>query len=253
MRPLARRSWGDVLTGARRERARVSARASIAVERLEGRALLSYLVVVHNHKVVPVHTGDARVDEPLYSNGLGVKHALNFYPYYTGPRRPDLNGVAARGFVAGTNLVLSGTVAGPIVTKPKTSMQASLYTFAIDRGGASKTGPFPGRPNIRFDGVIVAEFQPKGLTAYVQLTDPLTKQPNTAKKALPASSVTVSGATLTVTVPLSMIPSSGHAFNQWNVNFFTRYPNQPANFHSVASLTPEFTQFQLGVVPPTFS
>ena len=34
------------------------------------------------------------------------------------------------------------------------------------------------------------------------------------------------------------------------VNFFTRNPAQKNNFHSVASLTPEYTEFQVGVKPP---
>jgi hypothetical protein len=232
-----------------RRRKRAPTRAEVGVERLEGRALLSYLVVVRDNRAVPVHTGDARVDEPLYSNGLAVKHTTHFYPYYTGPKRPDLNGVAARGYVSGKNLVLSGTVAGPIVTRPKDSAQESLYTFGIDRGNASKSGPFPGRPNVRFDSVVVVKFLKKGLTAYVQINDPQTNQPGTPTKALPASSVAVSGRVLTVTVPLSMLPSSGHAYNQWNANFFTRNPDQKPDFHSVASFTPEFTEFQIYAVP----
>jgi hypothetical protein len=243
---LARRWWGEGRTTLVRERKR----ATVRVEPLEGRVLLSYLVIPRGEKAFPVHTGDARVHEPLYSNGLAVKHALNFYPHYTGPRRPELNGVRASAFASGTNLVFSGTVAAPIVTKPKTRAEESIYTFALDRGGASKTGPFPGRPRIRFDGVVVVEFRQKAPTVYVQLTDPKTKQPGTPKTSLPASSLVVNGDTLTVTVPLAKLPSSGHAFNQWNVNFFTRNPNQPDTFRGVASLTPEYTMFQVNAVPP---
>jgi hypothetical protein len=225
-------------------------RIEIGVEPLEGRALLSYLVVIHDHRAVPVHVSDARANQPLYSNGLAVKHTAHFYPHYTGPRRPNLNGLAAQGYVSGKNLVLSGTVDGPIVTKPKTSGQESFYTFGIDRGHASNVGPFPGRPSIRFDSVVVVKFLKKGLTAYVQFIDSLTHLPSPAK-ALPASSVVVHGIVLTVTVPLSLLPSSGHAYNQWNVNFFTRNPDQKPDFHSVASFTPEYTQFQVFAVPTT--
>ena len=231
--------------------ARCRRRAKVGVEPLEGRALLSYLVVIHDHRAIPVHTGDARVNEPLYSNGLAVKHEAHFYPYYTGPKRPDLNGLAAQGYVSGKNLVLSATVAGPIVTRPTAGTQESFYTFAIDRGRSGNAGPYPGRPWIRFDSVVVVKFLTRGLTAYVQANDPMTNQPGTTPKALPASDVVVAGSVLTVTVPLSLLPSSGHAYNQWNANFFTRNPDQKNDFHSVASFTPEYTEFQIYAVPTT--
>ena len=124
-------------------------KAVVGVEPLEGRMLLSYLVVVKNGKVIPVHVANARLYEPLYSNGLAVKKQPHFYPYYTGPKTPSLNGVSATAVVSGNRvtdgtLTLSGTVAGPIIANPKNASQEAIYTFAIDRGGAAKAGPFPG-------------------------------------------------------------------------------------------------------------
>lgn len=222
-------------------------------EPMEGRRLLSYLVVPRKGTVVPVHVSDARSNEPLHSNGLAVKKAPQFANFYTGPHRPDLNGVRAQAYVAGSTLVLSGTVVGPIVTRPATSAQGAAYTFAIDRGGASQRGPFPGREHIRFDTVVVAEFLTTGPKAYLKLTNALTNQPDTAPKALPASSVSVQGATITIRVPMSLLPSSGHAMNQWNVNFYTQNLGQKPGIRSVASLTPEFTEFQVAVTPPKSS
>jgi len=123
--------------------------------------LLSYLVVVKNGKVIPVHVANARLYEPLYSNGLAFKKQPHFYPYYTGPKTPSLNGVSATAVVSGNRvtdgtLTLSGTVAGPIIANPKNASQEAIYTFAIDAGGAAKTGPFPGRRNISYDTVVVA-------------------------------------------------------------------------------------------------
>lgn len=210
---------------------------------------MSYLVVARDHKVVPVHVSDARNDEPLFSNGLAVKKSPHFYNHYTGSRRPELSGVRALAYVSGKSLVLSGTVAGPIDPKPKSASQESRYTFGIDRGGASKSGPFSDREHIRFDSVVVAVFKASGLTAYVQLNDPQTNQPGTPAKTLKASSVSVHAATITISVPLSMLPSSGHAIDQWNVNFFTGNPDQKPDFHSIASFTPEFTEFQVFMKP----
>ena len=65
------------------DRPRASSNAVVGVEPLEGRTLLSYFVVVKDHKVIPIHGGDARVAEPLHSNGLAFTHQSNFYQFYT--------------------------------------------------------------------------------------------------------------------------------------------------------------------------
>lgn len=225
-------------------------RPVVGVEPLEGRPLMSYLVVHRDHQVFPVHVSDARSDEPLFGNGLAVKKAPRFANFYTGARRPELNGAQATAYVSGKNLVLSGAVAGPIPQTPKDASQEAIYTFGIDRGGASKRGPFPGREHVRFDSVVVASVRRSGLTASVQLGAPPTNQARPPGQALPSSSVSIKGDMLTITVPLAMLPSSGHAVAQWNVNFFTSIPGQKrSNFHNVASFTPEFTDFQVYVKP----
>jgi hypothetical protein len=272
----ARRGAGQGGPRADSNRRRPASIAVVGVETLEGRTLLSYLVVTKNHKVVPIHTGDARDNEPLFSNGLAFKHQAHFYPFYTGPKRPELNGIKASAQVTGNlakdgNLVLSGTVAAPIIQNPTSPAQWSVYMFGIDRGGAAERGPFPGRPNIRFDTVVVAAIRNRGVTAYYQLNDPSTNQPGTlpapatspatlGNRLLPLSSsaVKIQGNTITITVPLlsstgsNLLTSSGKAIDQWNVNFFTRNPLQKANFQSVASLTPEFTDFQVFVPQPHY-
>ena len=57
----ARRETGHGGPRVKSDRRRPSSKAVVGVEPLEGRMLLSYLVVVKNHKVIPVHGGDARV------------------------------------------------------------------------------------------------------------------------------------------------------------------------------------------------
>ena len=172
----ARRGTGHGGPRVKSDRRRPSSKAVVGVEPLEGRTLLSYLVVVKNHKVIPIHVANARLNEPLFSNGLAFKHQAHFYPFYTGPKRPELNGVSATAVISGNRdtdgiLTLSGTVAGPIIQKPKTAAQNAIYTFAIDRGGASKHGPFPGRGNIRYDAQVVANITQAGISAYVQLNN----------------------------------------------------------------------------------
>jgi hypothetical protein len=232
------------------KRSRTARRPVPGAEALEGRALTSYLIVPRGQGFVPVHVSDARRDEPLFGNGLAAKHAPHFYPLYAGPQLPELNGLRAAAYVSGKDLVLSGTVAGPIAAAASGAAQDASFCFGVDRGGASKQGPFPGRPRVRFDAVVVASVVNGKVSATLQLNDPRTNLPGTPK-ALAASSVAIAGDTVTVTVPLSMIPSSGHAMDQWNVNFFTRDPDLKSNVRNVASFTPEYTDFQVYVKPPS--
>jgi hypothetical protein len=228
--------------------------------------LLSYFVVVKNHKVIPIHGGDARVAEPLFSNGLAFKKQAHFYQFYTGPRTANLDGVSATAVVSGNRvtdgtLTLTGTVAGPIIAKPKNASQEAIYTFAIDRGGSAKAGPFPGRSHIRYDAVVVAPLTLGGISAanppYVQINNASINTPlATTTINLSPSSVTIKGDTISIKVSLGTsttnpIPSTGKAINQWNVNFFTRFPSPYGSgkngYHSIASFTPEETMFQLNV------
>ena len=73
---------------------------TLTFEPLEGRALLSYLVVPRGGRSSPSRSSDAREDEPLFGNGLAVKKAPRFNRRYTGPRRPELNGVRAEAYVS---------------------------------------------------------------------------------------------------------------------------------------------------------
>ena len=259
----ARRETGHGGPRVKSDRRRPSSKAVVGVETLEGRMLLSYLVVVKNHKVIAVHGGDARVSEPLFGNGLAFKKQAHFYQFYTGPRTPNLDGVSATAVVSGNRvtdgtLTLTGTVAGPIIAKPTKASQEAIYTFAIDRGGAAKAGPFPGRSHIRFDAVVVVPLTLGGITAkhppYVQINDASINTPlATTTIDLSTSSVKIKGDTLTVAVPLGTsttnpIPSTGKAIDQWNFNFFTRFPSPYGSgkngYHSIASFTPEETMFQ---------
>ena len=284
----ARRGAGQGGPRADSNRRRPASKAVVGVETLEGRTLLSYLVVTKNHKVVPIHTGDARDNEPLFSNGLAFKHQAHFYPFYTGPKRPELNGIKASAQVFGNlakdgNLILSGTVAAPIIQNPKSPAQWSVYVFGIDRGGAAERGPFPGRPNIRFDTVVVAAIRQNQTAPYHRLLSAQRPVDQSARDApgsgnqsgdpresnyIPASlgrrdrrsyhndhrpaHFDSANTTPTFASGTNLLTSSGKAIDQWNVNFFTRNPLQKPNFQSVASLTPEFTDFQVFVPQPHY-
>jgi len=281
----ARRETGHGGPRVKSDRRRPSSKAVVGVEPLEGRMLLSYLVVVKHGKVIPVQVANARLYQPLFSNGLAFKKAPHFYPYYTGPKTANLNGVSATAVISGNRvtdgtLTLSGTVAGPIIANPKNASQEAIYTFAIDAGGAAKTGPFPGRRNISYDTVVVAKLldsKDGGNSYYVQQNNASINSPLTATTiALTPSSTKIQKDTITITVPLALvskstsqststsgtaqvttttttttntIQSTGAGINQWLVNFFTRFPtpqhSHKNGYHSIASFTPENTMFQV--------
>ncbi len=65
---------------------------------------------------------------------------------------------------------------------------------------------------------------------------------------LKSSAIVIKGNTLQVTVPISALPSSGKAINQWRGAFFTRVP-KPAGPRGVASLVPMFDDYPIGYRP----
>ena len=76
-----------------------------------------------------------------------VAKAPNFYEDFTGTKLPELNAVMASGKLLRSNTFqFIGTNQGRI--SPNVP---ALFVFGIDRSGNLPTGPFPGRPNIKFD------------------------------------------------------------------------------------------------------
>jgi hypothetical protein len=221
----------------------------MALETLEGRALLSRLGV-HSDEI---RMAQARRGEPReflnISSGTGhADQAARFRRGYAGPRLPSLDVTEATARVDGTNLVLSATLAGPIVPRPATAEQEAIYTFGIDRGGASRNGPFPGREDLTFDSVVVVQVRRSGITGYTQFvmastaaTNPSQRSPATA---LSPRNIAIEGNVLRVTVPLSQLPSSGVARNQYRVAFYTRTPTL-RGARSVASIIPPDDTFRV--------
>jgi len=87
--------------------------------------------------------------------GVVVK-APNFYEHYVGPKLPQLNAVAAAGeLLPDGRFLFAGVNQGRIdPTVPQT------YVWGIDRSGTLGTGPFPDRPDIRFDALVVLKLVP---------------------------------------------------------------------------------------------
>jgi hypothetical protein len=165
-----------------------------------------------------------------------------FYELYTGPKRADLNAVAASGkIVSGgpeaPNVVLSGFVVGRI----KTSDQG-LYVWGIDRGGAASPGPFPNRPNIVFDAVVAVSVGPSGVSGFVSDLD------TGATRSLSSSAIRLKGNEVQATVSLSDLPSTGSG--PYRFNFWPRTSLGDAS--TVASFAPQSTDARMPEIAKAF-
>ncbi len=176
--------------------------------------------------------------EDFGQNGIVTK-APHFYEDYVGPKLPRLNAVAAAGErLPNGSFEFVGVNQGAI--DPKV---AATYVFGIDRSGKLPPGPFPGRPDIRFDAVVAVTLTP-GKAPTASVTD-LTTSKSTS---LPSGSVLVRGQVLAVNVPggRGLLPSTGLDPSQYRFAYWTKDGN-PGSTH-IASIAPEFNDVQVGTI-----
>ena len=116
----------------------------------------------------------------------------------------------------------------------------ATYVFGVDRNGQLPTGPFPDRPNIRFDATVAVKLVP-GHAPTVTVTD-LAKKTSTT---LPDSALRIAGKSVSVTVPGSLLPSTGLAPKQYRYNFWPE--DGLAGSTNIASFAPETHDIRVGV------
>lgn len=142
---------------------------------------------------------------PLYQSVTDghVTKAPMFSATYRGPRTLSLGviGASAR-FSPQQGFSLNGQVLGPISTS-----EPAEYTFLLDRGGAPARGPLAIRPRIVYDAEVTVTTGPGGQAGAVSLLDAQGKATSTVD--LPAEAVRVRGATVSVSVPTGLLPSTG--------------------------------------------
>jgi hypothetical protein len=180
--------------------------------------------------------GQHRFGRALGSTASGVvKKVPSFYSFYTGPQWAELNAVKASGkFLRRTQaFVFTGTNQGPINQGP------AVYVWGIDRNGNLPPGPFEGRPNVKFDALIVVRLD-ASLTPTAQVIDLATG----STTALDASAVQIHGATIRVKVAGNLLPSTGLAPSQFRFNYWPE--DGAAGSAGVASFAPESTDVQVG-------
>jgi len=175
---------------------------------------------------------------PLYQSIKGghVSKAPMFYSGYTGPKRLDLDVYGANARISPQQgLLLSGKVLGPI-----DASQPAVYSFLIDRGGASSPGPIPGRSMISYDSAVRVTTGASGIVGTVTLLNSQGKATSTV--TLPASDVQVAGNSVNVTVAASLLPStsppSTHlATTRYSYTFTAGVPGGSAS--DIAGFAPE--------------
>ncbi len=164
-----------------------------------------------------------------------VTKSPHFYPFYAGPRWAELNAVKASGkLMANGSFVFAGTNQGSIEQAP------AVYVWGVDRNGNLPTGPFAGRPNVKFDAIVIVRLD-ASLKPTAQVVD-LVRGTTTD---LPAFDVRIRGRKIAVTVPESLLPSTGLAPTRYRFNYWPEDGGPPVSA-SVASFAPEFTTAQVG-------
>jgi hypothetical protein len=168
-----------------------------------------------------------------------VTKAPHFYEDYIGPKLAQLNAIAAAGeLLPNGNFEFAGVNQGVINPNVR-----ATYVWGIDRSGQLPTGPFPGRPNIRFDALVVVKIVP-GQTPTASVLD--LKSGTTT--ALPERSIFIGGNVVAVNVPGSLLPSTGLKPADYKFNYWPEDGLPGSN--NIASFAPEFEDAQVGSLGP---
>ena len=206
---------------------------SPALEGLDQRALLSAGV---GHAVAG-HAAEVRRELDIEHNGTVVK-TPTFYEDYVGPRLAQLDVVRATG-----TLRRDGSFRFLGVTKGVIDPNVrATYVFGVDRSGNLPTGPFPDRPNIRFDATVVIKIVP-GQSPTVTVNDLANKTSTT----VPSSALQISGRQIAVVIPGSLLPSTGLSPSHYRYDFWPE--DGLAGSTNIASFAPEFSDIRGGVQP----
>jgi hypothetical protein len=212
---------------------------ALRVESLDDRCLLDAGVgqfpVLPGGGLLPPIVFGGPISQPGH-NGIVTK-VPHFYEDYTGPKLAQLNAVAAAG-----ELLPNGTFEFVGVNQGAINPNVrATYVWGIDRNGNLPTGPFPGRPNIKFDALVVVKLVP-GQAPTASVID--LKKGTTS--SLPERSILIAGNAVAVNVPGSLLPSTGlkpadYKFDYWPEDGLPGSTN-------IASFAPEFADAQVGVI-----
>ncbi len=170
------------------------------------------------------------VSVPLARAGAVSDPANDFIPTFGGAKTGELDVLSTSASFDGTTIHLAGTLNGTVGVLP-----SSLYVFGIDRGAETSNFAAIGAPGVVFDSVITVTG--KGVVAGRDLVT------NTAL-AVPGAA-TISGSSISVDVPVSLLPSLGLTPAQYGVNLWPRDTTQAGNA-AISDFDPDNATFPVG-------
>lgn len=162
----------------------------------------------------------------------------DFLPTYAGPKGGDLDVVSTNASLLGTNFVFSATLNAPVG-----STSQGFYIWGVDRGTGASTSNFAalGLPNIIFDAVVRINPDGTGLVNLLAPTPP-------AATPLPVGSITFSGNSFQVIIPVSMLPSRGFSPGQYTQNLWPRWGGAVGNAQ-ISDFAPNANNASISTVP----
>ena len=147
-----------------------------------------------------------------------------FLPSYVGPQNGDLDVASGEAFLKDSNFEFDATFSADIGTTP-----GVFYVWGVDRGSnAAPFGTF--RPGVLFDAVVVS-----APSLDLNFVDDLV---TSAITPLPLADVVVSGNALSLTVPVTLLPSLGFLPNEYLVNLWPRLGLDPTDNTQIAEFAP---------------
>ena len=188
----------------------------------------------------------SQTHHPLYQsieNGHVSKVPL-FLPEYTGPKATDLDvdGAIAR-LTPSKEFLLRGTVLGPI-----NLADPFVYSFLINRGGATTPGPIPHRPGITSNAVVAVQI---GRATPLGTVSLLNQQGQvTSVVRLPSSDVQVVGTSVNVELPASLLPRTSSATSQLSPTGYSfAFDSAVIGGHpsDIAGVVPEYFDAPVGI------
>jgi hypothetical protein len=190
--------------------------------------------------------GPPPAGSPVGSAGSGSGHSTgvirvspHFYQFYTGPRFAELEATKASGKLAADgSFTFTGTNKGALKTGDVS------YVWGIDRNGHLSPGPFTGKPNIKFDAVVIVSVN-SSMNATATVVD-LTG--NALPTTLAPGAVSIHGKTIKVTVPGSLLPSTGLPPSQYRFNYWPTDNGMGSASSIIASFAPASKTVQVGTL-----
>ena len=164
-----------------------------------------------------------------------VDPANDFLASYTGPRGGDLDVREAEAAFDGTTFTFTSASAGSIG-----GTSGALYVWGVDRGrGTARFGALAS--GVLFAAVVLARAD-----GTAQVTD-LTSGAAPATTPLPAGSVTISGAALTIRVPAALLPTQGRAPAAYTANLWPRVGS--GNNNQISDFAPDNSNAPIRTMP----